>query len=104
MHSAKLFFFLSVLTLLTGTSVATAQKGSPVVVELFTSEGCSSCPAADAILSKLRSESSVDGSEVLILGEHVDYWNSLGWSDRFSSPALTKRQTMVPIVRTVTPT
>ena len=88
----KLFFLLFLSILFIGTSSGTSQKGNPVVVELFTSEGCSSCPAADAILSKLRNEGSVDGAEVLILGEHVDYWNNLGWSDRFSSAALTKRQ------------
>ena len=89
---SRLSLFISALSLLAGTGIATAQRGNPVVVELFTSEGCSSCPAADAILSKLRSEGTVDGAEVLILGEHVDYWNNLGWSDRFSSAALTQRQ------------
>ena len=89
---SRLSLFISALTLLAGTGIATAQRGNPVVVELFTSEGCSSCPAADAILSKLRSEGTVDGAEVLVLGEHVDYWNNLGWSDRFSSAALTQRQ------------
>jgi len=92
MSLGKFFFLFPLLTLLVATgSAATAQR-SPVVVELFTSEGCSSCPPADAILSKLRKEGTVDGSEILILGEHVDYWNSLGWSDRFSSAALTRRQ------------
>lgn len=73
-----------------GTPPAVARKA--VVVELFTSEGCSSCPPADALLGRLRQEKFADGLEVVPLGLHVDYWNSLGWTDRFSSDAYSRRQ------------
>jgi hypothetical protein len=74
----------------TGTPPAVARKA--VVVELFTSEGCSSCPPADALLGRLRQEKFADGLEVVPLGLHVDYWNFQGWTDRFSSDAYSRRQ------------
>jgi hypothetical protein len=60
------------------------------VVELYTSEGCSSCPAADALLGRIQKE--VGDQPVYILSFHVDYWNRLGWKDQFSSQAFTNRQ------------
>jgi len=64
-----------------------------IVLELFTSEGCSSCPPADALLSQLTKQRNNNNDvELILLGEHVEYWNGQGWNDRFSAPVFTQRQ------------
>lgn len=71
---------------------ARAEERTPVLIELFTSQGCSSCPPADAELATLLREQPLAGIEVIGISQHVDYWNSLGWRDPFSDRRYSERQ------------
>jgi hypothetical protein len=103
MARCVLYSALCLAVLVGGMVVISAQSNRPdaraqrpaqvaVLMELFTSEGCSSCPPADAVLQKVDGKYTDSGQLIVGVSEHVTYWNYLGWSDAFSAEAYTERQ------------
>jgi hypothetical protein len=90
--------YLSVIILVGSVLLINSRSASPIVaqsvavVELFTSQGCSSCPAADKLLSEIALQAETQNEPILVLSFHVSYWNHLGWKDPYSSEAFTERQ------------
>src|ERR1700723_1579041 len=74
--------------------VAASKPASIAIVELFTSEGCSSCPPADALLRQINLKQTNAGQLIVGISEHVTYWNNLGWRDPYSLPFFTERQSV----------
>jgi hypothetical protein len=83
---------LAACTPAAGDAPAKSTASGPIILELFTSQGCSSCPPADALLGKLAASGTLADRPIVPLSFHVDYWNDLGWADPFSSAAFSDRQ------------
>ena len=90
-RTAAVAWIAVALLTLGSTGVRSDESDAPIVVELFTSQGCSSCPPADRLLTRLGSDGA-GGGRVIPLSFHVDYWNYIGWTDPFSSEAWSDRQ------------
>lgn len=88
----KIINFKIIFVIIFAVSVSNLSAKTPVLVELFTSQGCPSCPAADKVLAQLESSQPIAGAEIITLAWHVNLWDSFNWKDEFSSPVFTQRQ------------